>query len=234
MANFFENYRAASQQIPFKGFRNTTFRDAENGEETTYQVVNLSKPNKRFLNEDEQYKYDESKNARILLIVPAKQKSAPFSTVRGYHSLTGNENFDEGVDLENESSLRNALEKNQPIIGLSKNKRSNQPDGEILGAIDDSGRSLTAKGTLDYLNQLKKQGYEITNFQEPEISYKHDDGYYPGDIFRRITGIAPPYRGEVYASLPSAKDNKDANTFIQNLRAGDKSFADLWYRSHGR
>lgn len=223
MASFLENYREVSQKIPFKGFRPVTFRNAEQGEGTTFQLVKFSKPDKHFSDDMEQYKYDETKDESILLIVPSSKKEAPFSTVEGYHSINGDKDYNEKVDMENWLNWSNTLKENSPVIGISNETSSKQPDGEILGAID-GDYCYNAKGAKELLDKLGKQGYRITYYQKPEVSWKRDDGYYPGDIFRRITGIAPPFRGKIYSQMPSAKDNKESNEFLTNLREGARSY----------
>lgn len=225
MANFLDNFRAATQQIglPFATGRAstqkaapTTFRDATNGEETTYQMIKLSKPDKHFSDEKEQYAYDEDKDTSIILIVPAASKTKSYSDYRT------------GGDTSNrirERAVNRA--KNDIGIGLMPYSGKTDSEGEVLGLIDADGNSYTAQGALKYLDQLNKAGYRITSYQQPTYSDNANDGYYPLDLLRAIVPGVKPVRGTVTAKFTPAQQNTEVSQFMKNLREG---MASRWQR----
>lgn len=190
MASFFENYRSA-KSFPGLGVPSTTFRNADQSDDVSYQQVSFRKkmPN------------GEYKNRNLLLVVPLS-KTSGYATER-----TGTSGYDltdeelEKIKTGNENRLQTAIHQSRPRVGLVKGE-SGAGEGEIFGAIDmDSGQSLTAKGTNDLMTKLEDSGFSIYDIQEPRYTTKSNNGYYPGDFIKEIFNIFPQ-RGTVTGTFP--------------------------------
>lgn len=207
MANFLENFRESVLGIPTSRYGNKTnnliFRDAKENEKTGIQELKLVKNNGDFekvylmVPERESVGYGEiglgkSPNLNFWYWPSEGKSNWPGETSKGYHG----KNKAVGMSLYDDDS-----------------------EGQILGLVDANGKTYSAKGAKDFLQNLGANGYKkIFSVEEPEMEQEHNGpAYVPGDLLLKMFGFEPN-RGAVGFKFKEPQNHEGFQNFLKNLR----------------
>lgn len=208
MASFLENFRESVSGIPISKYGVKTnkliFRDAKENEKTGVQELSLIKNNGGY--------------EKVYLLVPERE-----SVGYGEIGLGENPNLNfwywpiKGKNYWPGETPKGYKGENRSV---GMNTDDSGSEGQILGLVDANGKTYSAKGAKDFLQNLGANGYKrIAGVEEPTMEQEHNGpAYVPGDLLLRMFGFEPN-RGAVGFKFKEPQNHEGFQNFLKNLRS---------------
>lgn len=165
-----------------------TFRDAGENEEVGMQKLRLLRKN--------------GKEEDVFLLVPKQDSNTYIDWAKG----TGK------AGAVNDNSMQ--LNRDTRSVGLGA---TNGSEGQILGMIDASGRSLTASRAKDFLSKIGDEYVGVIDYETPTTESKVS-GYIPGSALLNFFGLTHPQVRSNVSSFETPENHAGYNRFLRNLR----------------